>query len=110
MLRDVKETKLLNRLLRKAAFYSWSIPENSITADKTFAEFYEICDDDLVQGVPVEYILSLIVEDDRAPRAERINGFLLGGPPAVTPYGIRCPSGQYKSLVSIGSCSRDEDG
>ncbi|KXG87545.1 PAS domain-containing protein [Agrobacterium bohemicum] len=107
---DVKETKLLNRLMRKVAFYSWSIPENIITADETFGEFYEIGDDDLVQGVAVEFILSLIVEDDRARLAERIHSVLLGGPPAVTSYRIRCPSGQYKSLVSIGSCSRDENG
>jgi hypothetical protein len=107
---ELKETRLLNHLLRKVAFYSWSIPENNITADKTFAEFYEISDDDLVQGVPVEYILSLIVEEDRARLAERIHSVLLGGPPAVTPYSIRCLSGQYKSLVSIGSCSRDENG
>ncbi|WP_416409320.1 PAS domain-containing protein [Agrobacterium rosae] len=107
---EVKETKLLNRLLRKVAFYSWSIPENIITADKTFGEFYEIGDDDLIQGVPVEHILSLIVEDDRARLAERIHSVLLGGTPAVTPYRILSPSGRYKSLVSIGSCSRDEDG
>ena len=96
--------------MRKVAFYSWSIPENIITADKTFGEFYEISDDELVQGVAVEYILSLIVEDDRARLAERIHDVLLGGPAAVTPYRIRSPSGQYKSLVSIGSCSRDENG
>ncbi|XUY29678.1 PAS domain-containing protein [Agrobacterium sp. rho-8.1] len=107
---DIGEANLLNRLMRKVAFYTWSIPENIITADKNFAEFYEINDDDLIKGVAVEYILSLIVEEDRARLAERIHNVLLGGPTAVSPYRIRCPSGQYKSLVSIGSCSRDENG
>ncbi|WP_320199615.1 PAS domain-containing protein [Agrobacterium sp. rho-13.3] len=104
------ETELLTRLMRKVGFYSWSITHNIITADKMFAEIYEIDEVDLARGVSVEYILSLIVEEDRARLAERIHDVLLGGPPAVSGYRILCPSGQYKSLLSIGSCSRDEDG
>lgn len=104
------ETELLTRLMRKVGFYSWSIPQNVITADEMFAEIYEINDLDRARGVSVEYILSLIVEEDRGRLAERIHDVLLGGPPAVSAYRIVCPSGQTKSLLSIGSCSRDEDG
>lgn len=101
---------LVEKLMAGAGFYSWSIPLNTLTADKAFADIYEIDEQDLARGVPVELILSRIVEDDRRRLAERIHDVILGGLPFVSPYRILCPSGITKSLLSMGSCARDADG
>lgn len=101
---------VIEHVLRDVGFYSWLIQENKIFADRSFARFYELDDEELMKGVAVERILSMIVEEDRERLAERIHNVLLGGPPAVSPYRIICPSGISKSLTSIGSCSMDENG
>jgi len=101
---------LVRKLMSGAGFYSWSVPSNTLTADKAFAEIYEIDQDHLARGIPVEFILERIVEEDRPRLAARIHSVILGGPPALSPYRILCPSGTTKSLLSMGSCSTDSDG
>lgn len=101
---------LIGKLMSGAGFYSWSVPSNTLTADRAFAEIYEIDHDHLAHGVPVEYILERIVEEDRPRLAARIHSVILGGPPALSPYRIVCPSGTTKSLLSMGSCTTDTDG
>lgn len=96
-------------LMKGAGFYSWCLRENSLTADKAFAQIYEINEGELARGVPVEFILERIVEEDRPRLAARIHEVILGGEPLVSPYAIECPSGRRKSLLSMGSCSRDLD-
>lgn len=101
---------LVGKLLSGAGFYSWSVPSNTLTADRAFAEIYEIDHDDVARGISVEFILERIVEEDRPRLAARIHSVILGGPPALSSYRILCPSGRTKSLVSMGSCSTDPDG
>lgn len=96
-------------LMKGAGFYSWCLRENSLTADKAFAQIYEIDEGELARGVPVEFILERIVEEDRPRLAARIHEVILGGEPLVSQYSIECPSGRRKSLLSMGSCSRDLD-
>lgn len=109
-LMDQLQTDVITRLMRGSGFYAWSLAENMLTADKAFAHIYEINEIDIARGVPVEFILSRIVEDDRPRLAKRIHEVILGGEPFISPYRILCPSGVYKSLMSMGSCSRDADG
>lgn len=101
---------LIDNLMVGAGFYSWSLPLNMLTADKAFAEIYEINVQDLARGVPVEFILARIVEEDRPRLAERIHEVILGGEPFVSSYRINCPSGRVKALLSMGSCAKDQDG
>jgi PAS domain-containing protein len=101
---------LVGKLMSGAGFYSWSVPSNTLTADRAFAEIYEIDHNDLARGVSLEFILDRIIEEDRPRLAGRIHSVILGGPPALSPYRIRCPSGTTKSLLSMGSCSTDTDG
>lgn len=96
--------------LSKMGFFSWNVPDNMIHGDRTFGIIYEIEPQHLASGVPVEMILTRIVDEDRARLAERIHAVLLGGEPSLSQYRISCPSGLTKSLVSMGSCSNDEEG
>ncbi|AYM65845.1 PAS domain-containing protein [Agrobacterium fabrum] len=101
---------LVENLLDGAGFYSWSLSTNTLTADAAFAAIYEIGEDDLAKGVPVEAILERIVEEDRPRLAARIHDVILGGRPFVSPYRIRCADGRIRSLLSMGSCSKDQNG
>lgn len=65
-------------LMKGAGFYSWCLRENSLTADKAFAQIYEIDEGELARGVPVEFILERIVEEDRPRLAARIHEVILG--------------------------------
>lgn len=73
-------------LMKGAGFYSWCLRENSLTADKAFAQIYEIDEGELARGVPVEFILERIVEEDRPRLAARIHEVILGGEPLVSPF------------------------
>lgn len=107
---EIPQRALIDNLMRGAGFYSWSLTQNTLTADKAFATIYEIDERDLARGVPVEFILERIVEDDRPRLAKRIHEVILGGKPYVSRYRINCPSGPAKSLISMGSCAKDEEG
>lgn len=52
-------------LMKGAGFYSWCLQENSLTADKAFAQIYEIDEGEFARGIPVKFILERIVEEDR---------------------------------------------
>lgn len=106
----MKQQKLFERMMMGAGFYSWSVPENTLTADRAFADIYEIDERILAHGVPVELILSRIVEEDRPRLAERVHDVILGGQSRVSAYRISCPSGRVKSLQSMGSCAKDSEG
>lgn len=101
---------LIKDLLEGAGFYSWSLSTNLLTGDVAFAQIYEIDQDELARGLPVESILERIVEEDRPRLAERIHDVILGGTPLLSPYRIHCAGGKIKSLLSMGSCARDADG
>ncbi|MGV1917621.1 PAS domain-containing protein [Rhizobium sp. 22-785-1] len=101
---------LIKNLLEGGGFYSWSLSTNLLTADGAFAQIYEIDQDELAKGIPVEAILEKIVEEDRPRLAERIHDVILGGPPLVSAYRIYCAGGKVKSLLSMGSCAKDADG
>ncbi|MGV1873096.1 hypothetical protein [Agrobacterium rosae] len=42
--------------------------------------------------------------------AARIHDVILGGQSFVSSYGVVCPSGCTKALLSMGSCSKDANG
>ncbi len=104
------QRRLIKSLLEGGGFYSWSLSTNLLTADGTFAQIYEIDQDEIARGIPVESILERIVAEDRPRLAERIHDVILGGTPLVSPYRIHCAGGKVKSLLSMGSCARDADG
>ncbi|MDQ1196776.1 PAS domain-containing protein [Rhizobium sp. SORGH_AS 787] len=107
---ETMQRRLVKNLLEGGGFYSWSLATNLLTGDLAFAQIYEIDQDDLAKGIPVESILERIVEEDRPRLAARIHDVILGGTPFVSPYRIYCADGQVKSLLSMGSCARDADG
>ncbi len=102
--------KLIEHSMQGAGFYSWSLQTNILTADKAYADIYEIDERELAQGLPVEYILARIVDQDRPRLAARIHDVILGGQSFVSSYGVVCPSGCTKALLSMGSCSKDANG
>ncbi len=102
--------KQVEDLMEGAGFYSWSLSTNTLTADAAFAAIYEISGIELARGVPVEFILERILEEDRPRLAARVHDVILGGRSFVSPYRIQCPGGRIKSLLSMGSCSKDQDG
>lgn len=107
---ETMQRRLIKGLLEGAGFYSWSLATNLLTADVAFARIYEIDQDKLAEGIPVESILEKIVEEDRPRLAARIHDVILGGTPFVSPYRIHCANGKVKSLLSMGSCAKDFDG
>ena len=64
----------------------------------------------MAQVLPVEYILARIVDQDRPWLAARTHDVILGVQSFVSPYGVVCPSGCTKALLSMGSCSKDANG
>ncbi|KXG87550.1 PAS domain-containing protein [Agrobacterium bohemicum] len=102
--------KLIEHSMRGAGFYSWSLQTNILTADKAYSDIYEIDERELAHGLPVEKILARIVDQDRPRLAARIHDVILGGQSFVSSYGIFCPSGCTKALLSMGSCSKDANG
>ncbi|SFB59689.1 hypothetical protein SAMN03159496_05583 [Rhizobium sp. NFR07] len=105
---EVFNLRMLFNLMPSMGFFSWVVADDLIFADEKYAELYEIDMPAMAAGIPVELILSRIAQEDRERLASRIHSVLLGGEPFVSSYDIVCPSGQRKSLVSMGSCSRDE--
>ncbi|WP_430253153.1 PAS domain-containing protein [Neorhizobium sp. DAR64872/K0K18] len=101
---------LIEVVLNGAGFYSWSLTTNKLSADAAFAAIYEISEADLAKGIPVESILERIVAEDRPRLAKRIHEVILGAKPLVSPYRILTSDGSMRSLLSMGSCSHDEDG
>ncbi|QCI99282.1 PAS domain-containing protein [Agrobacterium larrymoorei] len=106
----MKQQNSIEQMMMGAGFYSWCVPENTLTADRAFADIYEIDERSLAHGVPVELILSRIVEEDRPRLAERVHDVILGGQSRVSAYRILCPSGRVKTLRSMGSCAKDTEG
>lgn len=107
---ETMQRRLIKNLLEGGGFYSWSLATNLLTGDLAFAQIYEIDQDELAKGIPVESILEKIVEEDRPRLAARIHDVILGGTPLVSPYRIYCAGGKIKSLLSMGSCAKDADG
>ncbi len=81
----MKQQNLFEQMMMGAGFYSWCVPENTLTADS-------------------------IVEEDRPRLAERVHDVILGGQSRVSAYRILCPSGRVKTLHSMGSCAKDTEG
>lgn len=106
----MKQQNLFEKMMMGAGFYFWCVPENTLTADRAFADIYEIDERSLAHGVPVELILSRIVEEDRPRLAERVHDVILGGQSRVSAYRILCPSGRAKALQGMGSCAKDTEG
>jgi hypothetical protein len=91
-------------------FFSWSVVENLVHGDALLAHYYEIPAHDLARGVPVELILARITPGDRDAMAAKIHDDILSGETSSARYGVICPSGARRSLISFGRCLRDEDG
>lgn len=91
-------------------FYNWDVSNNLVFGDRNFAAIYGLSVEAVSVGVPVETILSLVAEQDRAPLARYIHSVLLGEPPRPVRYTITQMNGQIQSACSVGSVILGPDG
>lgn len=91
-------------------FFSWVLADNLLFGDAMFASLYEIPVGDLLRGIPVETILSKIVEEDRAMIARNTHEAIISGNTSASSYTIQLETGGRKCLVAYGRCLRDSDG
>ncbi|OAE40464.1 PAS domain-containing protein [Agrobacterium tumefaciens] len=91
-------------------FFSWVLADNLLFADAVFASLYEIPLEDLVKGMPVEAILSRIVEEDRAMIARNTHEAIISGNTSASSYAVQLKNGGRKCLVAYGRCLRDSNG
>ena len=91
-------------------FFTWSVPDNILFGDAVFAALYEIPELELRKGLPVEQILTRMVEHDRPAMAQRIHEAIVSGETTSSSYRIRLCSGASRELVAFGRCIRDDTG
>jgi PAS domain-containing protein len=92
------------------AFYTWQVADNKVYGDPYLAELYGMPANELAEGVPVERILAIIVDEDRSVIAGNVHRAIVNGEPSSGRFRVVRPNGNTLSLVSFGRCLHDETG
>ena len=90
-------------------FFSWVVPENSLTDDEMFAHLYGFTVEQVIRGVTVEEIMARIIPGDRERVAFECHSSILTGAAGLTTFTV-FDGTRYRHIASIGRCLKDIDG
>ncbi|QLK26395.1 ATP-binding protein [Natrinema zhouii] len=121
--RDVTERKAHERYLRDAkaqleaateagavGTWEWQIPENLMTVGTSFAETFGIDPVDARDGVPLEWFIDAIHEDDRDRVEAAIEDAVERCGEYEAEYRVWNADGELRWVVARGHVESDEDG
>ena len=105
----LKDHSLSQFEIPSLGLFSWSLSDNRLVADETYAAIYGLDPSRLAAGMDIESIISLIADEDREDAARRTHATILSGELDTIAFAIK-RGPRIIRVGAFGRCLRDETG
>ncbi|QCJ00605.1 PAS domain-containing protein [Agrobacterium larrymoorei] len=91
-------------------FFTWDLEQDRNCGDHVMATLFDIDQDELSKGVPIDLILSRISDEDRPRLAKAVHEAITTGAFYAQKYVVSHRNGKKIAVSAFGRCIRDLDG
>lgn len=94
----------------KVGFFTWDLEQDRNCGDHVMAALFDIDQDELSKGVPIDLILSRISDEDRPRLAKAVHEAITTGAFYAQKYVVSHRNGKKIAVSASGRCIRDLGG